>query len=88
MEWSRSFNDTLQISSPFLSETVSGLEKTERILRSREEDPIERSDGGTSNIDEREPFNVDDIKAWNLGNEHLFSVLRLTATGVARSVFL
>ena len=35
-----------------------------------------------------EPQNSDDIKAWDLANEHLFSVLRLTTTGAARSVLL
>ena len=88
MEWSRLFNDILQISWPFLSEIVSGLEKHEPTLRSREEDPIEGSDDDTGYIDERELSNVDDTEAWNLANEHLFSVLRLTTTGAARSVLL
>ena len=85
----RSFNDILQISWPFLGKIVSGLKKTEPILRrSREEDPIEVSDYETGYIDEREPSNVDDINAWDSTNEHLFSVLRLTTTGAARSVLL
>ena len=88
MEWSRLFNDILQISWPFLSEIVSGLEKHEPTLRSREEDPIEGSDDDTGYIDGRELSNVDDTEAWNLANEHLFSVLRLTTTGAARSVLL
>ena len=89
VEWSRSFNDILQISWPFLSKIDSGLEKPEPILRrSREEDPIEGSDYDTGNIDEREPSNVDDINAWDSANEHLLSVLRLTTTGEARSVLL
>ena len=89
MEWSRSFNDILQISCHFLSKIVSGLKKIEPILRrSREEDPIEGSDNDTGNINEREPSNIDDIKAWGSTNEHLFSVLRLTTTGAARSVLL
>ena len=67
---------------------VFGVEKSEPITRSREEDPIEGSDYDTGNIDEREPSNVDDIKAWDAANEHLFSVLRLTTTGAARSVLL
>ena len=41
VEWSRSFNDILQISWPFLRKIVSGLKKSEPVLRSREEDPIE-----------------------------------------------
>ena len=88
VEWSRSFNDVLQIFWPFLSEIVSGLEKPEPILRSREGDPIEGSDYDTSNIDEREPSNFDDINAWDSANEHLFSVLRLTTLGAAQSVLL
>ena len=86
VEWSRSFNDIMQISWPFLSKIVSRLEKSEPILRSREEDPIDGSDDDTGNTDGREPSNVDDIKAWNLANEHLLSVLRLTTTGAARSI--
>ena len=34
------------------------------------------------------PSNLDDIKAWDSANEHLFSVLRLTTTGAARIVLL
>ena len=88
VEWSRSFKDILQISWPFLSKIVSGLEKAEPILRSREEGLNEGSDDDTGYIDEHEPSNVDDIKAWDSANEHLFTVLRLTTTGVARSVLL
>ena len=66
---------------------VSALKKTEPILRSREEGPNDGSDDDTDNIDEREPSNVDDIKAWDSANEHLCSVLRLT-TGAPRSVLL
>ena len=86
MEWSRAFNDILQISWPFLSKIISELEKRERTLRSIEEDPYERNYNET--IDERERSNVDDIKAWGSANEHLFSVLRVTTTGTARSVLL
>ena len=39
-------------------------------------------------IDERESSNVDDTEAWDSANGHLFSGLRLTTTGAARSVFL
>ena len=53
-----------------------------------EEVTIEGSDYDTGNIDEREPSNVDDIKAWDSANEHLLSVLRLTTTGAARSLLL
>ena len=89
VEWSRSFNDILQISWPFLSKIVSGFKKPEPILRrSREEDPIEGSDEETGHIDEREPSNIDDMNAWDSANEHLFSVLRLTTKGAARSVLL
>ena len=66
---------------------VSGLKKPEPILRSRKQDPIGGSDYDTGNIDECEPSNVDDIKAWDSANEHLFSVLRST-TGATRSVLL
>ena len=58
------------------------------MLRSREEDPIEGSNDETGYIDELEPSNVDDIKAWDSANEDLFSVLRLTTTGAARSVLV
>ena len=38
VEWSRSFNDILPISWPFLSKKVSGQEKLEPIPSSREEE--------------------------------------------------
>ena len=89
VEWSRSFNDILKISWPFLGKIVSGLKKPEPILRrSREEDPIEGSNDETGYVDEREPSNIDDINAWDSANELLFSVLRLPTTGAARSVLL
>ena len=88
VKWSRSFNDILQISWLFLSKIVSGLEKPKPIPRSGEEDTIEGSDDETGYIDEREPSNVDHIKAWDSANEHLFSVLILKTTGAARSVLL
>ena len=88
VEWSRSFNDILQISWPFLSKLVSGLEKFKPMPRSRKEDTIEGSDDETGYVDEREPSNVDDLKAWDSANEHLLRVLRLTPTGAARSVLL
>ena len=53
VEWSRSFNDILQISWPFLSKIVSGLKKPEPTPRSREEDTIEGSDDETGYIGER-----------------------------------
>ena len=81
VEWSTSFDDILQISWDFRSEIVSGLEKPDPIPRSREEDPIEGSEDETEYIDEHKPSNVDDIKAWNSANEHIFSVLRLTTAG-------
>ena len=67
VEWSRSFNDILQISWRFLSQMVSGLGKPGP-LRSREEDTIEDRDYDTGNINEREPSNVDGIKAWDSAN--------------------
>ena len=88
VEWSRSFNDILQISWPFLSKIVFGLEKSEPILRSREKDPIEGSDYDMGNIDKREPSNTNDIKALDSVNEHLFSILRLVTTGAAQNVLL
>ena len=84
VECSRSSNDILKISWLFLRKIVSGLKEPEPILRSREEDPNEGSGDDTGYIDEREPSNVDDIKACDSANEHLFSVLRLTTTGAAR----
>ena len=72
---SGSFNDILQIFWPFLGKIGSGLKKLEPILRSREEDPTKGSDDHTGYIDECEPSNVGDIKAWNSANDHLlFSV--------------
>ena len=67
---------------------VSGLKKTKPMPRRRDENLIEGSDDETGYIDEREPFNVDDIKAWDSANEHLLRGLRLTTTGAARSVIL
>ena len=87
VKWSRSFNGILQISWLFLSKIASGLEKLKPISRSRE-DTIEGSDDETGYIDEREPSNDDNISAWDSANENLFSVLRLTTTGAARSVLL
>ena len=70
--------------------TVSGLKNTERILRSREEDPIESSDNDTGTIDEqREPSNV--FSTLRLGIQlikHLLDILRLTTIGAVRSVLL
>ena len=65
VERSRSFDGILQISWPFLSTIVSGLEKPEPLLRNREEDPIESSGYDTGDVDEGEPSNVDDIKTWD-----------------------
>ena len=89
VEWSRSFNDILRISWPFLSKIVSRLEKPKPISKSREEDTIEGSDVETGYyIDKREPSNIGDINAWDSTKEHLFSALRLTTIGTARSVLL
>ena len=76
MEWSRSFNISLQISWPSLIKIVSGLEKPEPILRGREENPNEGSDDDTGCIDEREPSNIDDINTSDSANEHLCVVFR------------
>ena len=65
MELSRSFNDILQISWPFLRKIVSELKKTV-LRRSREEDLIEGSDYETGYFDERKPSNVDDINVYLL----------------------
>ena len=67
------------------------MKKTERILRSREEDPIESSDNDTGTIDEqREPSNV--FSTLRLGIQliikHLLDILRLTTIGAVRSVLL
>ena len=88
VEWSRSFNDILQIFWPFLSKIVSGLKKPEPLLRRRKEDPNEGSDDDMGYIDERESPNVDGINAWDSADEHLLTVLRLTTTGAAQSVLL
>ena len=78
MEWSRPFNDILQISWPFLSKIVSMLKKPQPILRSREEYPNDGSDDDTSNVDKREPSNnVDDMKAWGSANEHLLECFEI-----------
>ena len=103
VEWTRSFNDILQITWPFLSKIVCGLERPEPILREnrRREGEENASDiddsdsnssdvsaGGSRNSDE-EPSSSDGIEAWDTANnEHLFSVLRPTTTGVAQSVLL
>ena len=67
------------------------MKNTERILRSREEDPIESSDNDTGTIDEqREPSNV--FSTLRLGIQliikHLLDILRLTTIGAVRSVLL
>ena len=53
VEWSRSFNDILQIPWPFLRNIVSGLQQSEPILRCRKEYTNEGSDYDTGYIDER-----------------------------------
>ena len=63
VEWTKSFNDILQISWPFLSKIISGLKKLEPLLKSREENFIEGSYNGMGNIGEHEPSNVDGIEA-------------------------
>ena len=49
--------------------------------------PSEVSADGSRNSD-KEPNNSGDVGTWDTANEHLFSVLRLTTTGAARSVLL
>ena len=101
VEWTRSFNDILQIAWPFLSKIMSGLERPEPIPREdrgREENTSDFDINGSNSSDEvsvdvshnsdEEPNNSDDIEAWDTANERLFSVLRLTTTGAARSVLL
>ena len=95
VEWTRSFNDILQIILPFLNKIVSGLERPEPIPRESREggeenasdiddndsNPSEVSAAVSRNLDE-EPSNSDDIEAWDTANQHLYSsVLRLTTTG-------
>ena len=88
MKWTRSLDDVLQISCIFLSKIVSGLKRTEPILRRKKlEEPIESNDNDTDNVDERKPFNAN-ISAWDSSNEYLLSVLRLTIIVSARSVLL
>ena len=96
----RSFNDILQITWPFLSKIVSGLKRPEPVPRENrggeenssgvddnDSNPSEVSAVGSRNSDE-EPSISNDIEAWDTANEHLFSVLRLTTTGAAQSVLL
>ena len=95
VEWTRLFNDILQIILPFLSKIVSGLERPEPIPRESREggeenasdiddndsNPSEVSATGSRNLDE-EPSNSDDIEVWDTANQHLSSsVLWLTTTG-------
>ena len=100
LEWTRSFNDILQTTWPFLSKIVSGLKRPEPISReniggeetARDIDdndysnPSEVSAVGSPNSDEQ-PSNSDNIEAWDTANEHLLRV-RLTTLGPARSVLL
>ena len=100
VEWTRSFNDILQTTSPFLSKIVSGLKRPEPISRENiggEETASDINDNDYSNLSEvsavgspnsnEQPSNSDNIEAWDTANEHLFSV-RLTTLGPARSVLL
>ena len=100
VEWTRSFNDILQITWPFLSKLVPECERPEPIpsknirgeenasdINDNDSNPSEVNAFGSRNSDE-EPSNSDDIEAWDTANEHLFSILRLTTTGAARSVRL
>ena len=52
-----------------------------------ESNASEVSAHGSGNLDE-EPHNSDVIEVWGLVNQYLFSVLRLTTTGVKRNVLL
>ena len=93
VEWTRSLNDILQITWPFLSKIVSGLERPKPIPRENiggEENAsdIEDNDSNSSEVSaagsrnsDGEPSNRDDIEACDTANEHLFSVLRLTTAG-------
>ena len=79
---------------------INGLDRPEPILSGSREgegnisdfddndsNPTDVSGHDSGSLNE-EPQNSDDIKAWNSENEHLFSVLRLTTAGAARSVLL
>ena len=101
VEWTRSFNDILQIPWPFLSKIVFGFERPEPVPRENREgeDNARNFDDNDSNPSEvsthesrssdEAPTNSDDIKACDdTANEHLFSVLRLTTSGAARSILL
>ena len=100
VKWTRSFNDILQITWPFLGKIVSELGRLEPIpsesregggnasnIDDNDSNPSEVSAVGSRNSDE-EPSSSDDIEAWDTANEHFFNVLRLTTTGAARSVLL
>ena len=98
-ELTRSSNDILQTTWPSLSKIIaSGLERLEPILRENKEGEentrdfdendsnlSEVSANGSRNSDE-EPSNSDGIEAWGTANLHLFSVLRQTTKGAARSI--
>ena len=90
----------LQIAWPPLSKIIYGLERPELILRGSKKNIKNSSDfddinsnpsevsAHVSRNSDGEPCSSDDIKAWGTANKHLFSVLRLTTTGAARSVLL
>ena len=99
-EWTRFFNDILQMTWSFLSKLVSRLERPEPIPRENsggegnasdaddnDSNPSEVNADGSRNSDE-EPSSNGDIEAWDTANEHLFSMLLLTTTGAARSELL
>ena len=100
VEETRSFNDILQMTWPFLSKMVSGLERPESIPREsikgventsdlddNESSPGEVSAHGSRNS-YKGPHNRDDVKTLDTANETIFSILRLTTTGAARGVLL
>ena len=90
-------NDILKICWHLLNKITSELERPIPRSGSREgmEIAIDDNDYNPSkvrahdsgNLDE-ETHNDDDIKAWDSAKKHLFSVSRLTTTGVARSLLL
>ena len=63
------------------------MTKTHSDFDENESSPSELSAQASGNLD-KEPHNSDGIEAWDFANEHSLSVLRLTISGVSRSVLL
>ena len=100
VERTSSFNDILQITSPFLSKIISRLERPEPIPRENnggEENICDFNDNGSSpckvtyhgsHNSYEESHNSNSTKVWDSANEHLFCVLILNTPGAARRVLL